>query len=142
MGRVINPDGAGKERARLTRAVALALRELGRQHDPDAVARDLAAFIALALTAIAATIDTSVAAWEKRGYWLKADRFRFDWQWAGQLGEKMKDAVLAEDWGQVAALSAQIAQKLDKVTVPEHHRLGQPWQGAWRKLQEQARGNS
>lgn len=142
MGRVINPDGAGKERARLTRAVALALRELGRQREPDAVARDLAAFIALALTAIAATIDVSVAAWEKRGYWLKADRFRLDWQWTGQLGGKMKDAVLAENWEQVAILSAQIAQKLDKVTVPERHRLGQPWQGAWRKLQEQGSSNS
>ncbi len=29
--------------------------------------RDLAAFIALALEAIASTIDTSVEAWEKRG---------------------------------------------------------------------------
>lgn len=140
MGRVINPDSAGKERTHLTRAVALALRELGRQREPGATARDLAAFIALALAAIAATIDASVMAWERRGYWLKADRFRMDWQWSGDLARKMKEAVLAEDWGQVAALSAQIAQKLDKVTVPERHRLGQPWQGAWRALKEENEG--
>lgn len=142
MGRVINPESVGKERAHLTRAVVLALRELGRQREAGAVARDLAAFIALALAAIATTIEASVVAWEKRGYWLKADRFRLDWQWAGQLGGRMREAVLAEDWGQVAALSAQIAQKLDKVTVPERHRLGQPWQGAWRKLREQAKNNA
>ncbi len=142
MGRVINPDGAGKERTHLTRAIVLALRELGRQREPDDATRDLAAFIALALAAIAATIDASVAAWEKRGYWLKADRFRLDWQWTDQLARKMKDAVLVEDWGQVAVLSAQIAQKLDKVAVPERHRLGQPWQGAWRKLLEQAGNNA
>lgn len=137
MGRVIQPENAGQERNRLTRAIVLALRELGRQREPDANARDLAAFLALALAAIAATIDASVVAWEKRGYWVKADRFRMDWQWTGHLSEKMRAAVLAEDWGQVTALSAQIAQKLDRVTVPERHRLGRPWEGAWQKLQEQ-----
>ncbi len=137
MGRVIQPESAGRERNRLTRAVALALRELGRQTKPDANAHDLAAFLALALAAIAATIDASVIAWEKRGYWIKADRFRMDWQWAGQLADKMRAAVLAEDWGQVTALSAQIAQRLERVTVPERHRLGRPWEGAWQKLQEQ-----
>lgn len=139
MGRVINPDTAGRERNRLTRAIALAVRELGRQTGPGPEARDLAAFLALGLEAIAATIDASVGAWEKRGYWVKADRFRLDWQWTGQLAAKMQAAVLDEDWGQVIALSAQIAQKLGGVSVPERHRLGRPWQGAWQELQNRVR---
>jgi hypothetical protein len=141
VGRLINPENAGKERIRLTRAVVLALRELGRQTAPGAEARDLAAFMALALEAIAATIDASVAAWEKRGYWVKADRFRMDWQWTGTMARKLREALLAGDWGQVAALSAQIAQKLDKVTVPERHRIGRPWQGAWEEFQKQHAGD-
>ena len=135
MSRVINPDSAGKERTRLTKAIVIAIRELAKQNEPDKEARDLAAFIALALETIAAGIDVSVAAWEKRNYWVKADRFRMDWAWAGQLGEKMRAAVLEDDWGSVAILSAQIAQKLQKVKVSENHRMGKPWVGAWKKLE-------
>ena len=134
MSRVINPDSTGKERTRLTKAIVIAIRELAQQPEPNAEARDLAAFIALALQTIAEGIDVSVAAWEKRDYWIKADRFRMEWAWAGLMGEKMKKAVLDEDWGNVALLSAQIAQKLQKVKVSENHRMGTPWVGAYKQL--------
>lgn len=135
MSRVINPDSAGKERTRLTKGIVIAIRELARQGEPGAEARDLAAFIALALRAISEGIDTSVAAWEKRDYWVKADRFRMEWTWAGQLGQKMKAAVAGDDWANVAMLSAQIAQKLGNIKVSENHRLGKPWVGAFKRLQ-------
>ena len=134
MSRVINPDSAGKERTRLTKAIVIAIRELARQSEPTTAAKDQAAFIALALQTIADGIDVSVAAWEKRDYWVKADRFRMEWAWAGQMGEKMKAAVQNDDWGNVAMLSAQIAQKLQKVKVSENHRMGKPWVGAWENL--------
>jgi hypothetical protein len=131
---LINPESAGTERTRLSKAVVLAIRELMRQSEPDANTRDLAAFIALALEAIAETIDSSVAAWEKRGYWVKADRFRMEWAWAGQLGGAMRQAILAEDWPKVAVTAAQAAQRLNAIQVSQHHRLGTPWVGAWKKL--------
>jgi hypothetical protein len=134
MSRVINPDSAGKERTRLTKAIVISIRELAKQSNPGKEARDLAAFIALALLAIADGIDVSVAAWEKRDYWVKADRFRMEWAWAGQMGEKMKNAVLEDDWGSVASFAAQIGQKLYKVKVSENHRMGTPWVGAWDQL--------
>jgi hypothetical protein len=131
MSRVINPDSAGKERTRLSKAIVLAVRELARQDHPGPASRDLAAFIALALSAIAAGIESSVAAWEKRDYWVKADKFRMEWMWAGQTAEKLKSALQREDWRTVALLAAQIAQKFSKIQVSEHHRLGKPWAGAW-----------
>ncbi len=134
MSRVINLDSAGKERARLTKSIVVAIRELARQDEPGAASRDLAAFIALALDDIAAGIDASVTAWEKRGYWVKADRFRMDWAWTASLGSKMKEALLSDDWPAVALLSAQIAQKLSNVKVSQNHRLGTPWIGAWAQL--------
>ncbi len=39
----------------------------------------------LALEEINSNIDKSVEAWEKRGYWVKADKFRLDWEWSGKL---------------------------------------------------------
>ena len=134
MSRVINPDSAGKERNRLTKAIVISIRELAKQSDPGEKARDLAAFIALALLSIAEGIDVSVAAWEKRNYWVKADRFRMEWAYAGQLGQKMRAAVLNDDWASVAMLSAQLGQKLHKIKVSENHRMGRPWIGAWKQL--------
>jgi hypothetical protein len=136
LSRVINPESAGKDRARLTKAIVLAIRELAKQSEPTPAARDLAAFISLALSAIADGIDASVAAWEKRDYWVKADKFRMEWMWAGLTAVKMKSAVLTDDWGAVAMLLSQIAGKLGKVQVSDNHRLGKPWEGAYKKLND------
>lgn len=136
MSRVINPDSAGKERTHLTKAIVLAVRELARQSEIDDLTRDMAAFISLALFRVDATIDTSVQAWEKRGYWVKADKFRMEWLWTGQLAGKLKEAIIKDDWATVALLSAQIGQKLGKIQIAEHHRLGTPWVGAYKKLLE------
>lgn len=139
MGRLINPETAGKERTRLTKAVVLAIRELMRQSKPDEATRDLAAFISLALEAIADTIDLSVGAWEKRGYWVKADRFRMDWAWSSRLAGTMRLAVLAEDWLKVAQTTAQIAERLNGIQVAQKHRMGTPWVGAYQKMIEGGR---
>ncbi len=134
MGRVINPESAGKERTRLVKGTVLAMRELMRQTQPDELSQDLAAFIALALLEIAEGIDASVLAWEKKGYWVKADRFRLEWDWSARLGDQMRQAILANDWAGVARTAVQVAGKLSSVKVAEHHRLGTPWVGAYRKL--------
>ena len=131
MSRIINPESSGKERTRLTKAIVLAVRELAQQTGPGVESCDLAAFIVLALGIVAETIDISVAAWEKRGYWVKADKFRMDWDWAAQFSEKMRVALLAEDWAGVAQIATQTAMRLNKITVPAGHRLGRPWVGAW-----------
>lgn len=136
MGRVIKLETAGKERNQLTRAVVLSIRELMRQSQPNAETQDLAAFIALALDRIYETIDLSVAAWEKRGYWLKADRFRLEWAWTGQLGEQMKMAVLSDDWPEVAAIAVKVGGKLNHIKTPQRNRIGKPWVGSWEKLKE------
>ena len=84
-----------------------------------------------------ATIDESVAAWEKKDYWVKADRYRLDWEWTLSSGNKMKQAVLNEDWGTIALTAAQVAQKLNTIKVSDKHRLGTPWVGAMKQLLEQ-----
>ncbi|HEX6033611.1 MAG TPA: hypothetical protein VFY83_04215 [Anaerolineales bacterium] len=134
MSPIINPESAGKERTQLTKAIVLAVRELAKQTDVTHEAKDLAAFIVMALKSISEGIDVSVAAWEKRGYWVKADRFRMEWLWTGQVAEKMRTAILGDDWGTIAMLMPQIAQKFSKIVVSEKHRLGKPWEGAYGRL--------
>jgi hypothetical protein len=134
LGRVINIDSSGKERALLTRNVVIAIQELMRQDKIDVKTRDLAAFITLALQAIWKTIDTSVEAWEKRGYWLKADRFRMEWEWTNRLGQRLHDGVMNEDWDMIAQISVQVAEKLKSVKLPKRLPKSEPWDGAWEKL--------
>jgi len=134
LSRVINPDSAGKERTRLTKCIVLCIRELARQSSVTSESKDQAAFIALALQSISDGIDVSVAAWEKRDYWVKADKFRMEWMWAGQYAQKMKDAVLGDDWATIAMLMPTIAQKFNKTVVSDNHRLGKPWTNAYKLL--------
>jgi hypothetical protein len=134
MSRIIHTEGAGKDRPRLLKSISLAVRELGQQTSLDEQTLDLLAYLVFALEAIAAGIEESVIAWEKRGYWIKADRFRMEWQWAGQLAARLRTALLQENWAEASQLTAQIAQKISHITVPEHHRLGKPWVGAWKRL--------
>lgn len=137
MSRVIRTEGAGKDRNQLCRGIVAALRELTRQTDTGATTKDLAAFIALALLETHATVDESVAAWEKKGYWVKADRFRMDWEWTRGSGEKLMKALKEDDWPAIAMLSAHVGEKLVKVTVPERNRVGKPWVGAYKTIKEQ-----
>ncbi len=136
MGRVINTETAGKRRNQLNRGIVAAMRELMQQAEPNDLTRDLAAFIVIALFEIHEGVDISVQAWEKRGYWVKADRFRLDWEWTRQLGEQLKSALMAEDWGMYASLVTKIAVKLANVKVTPRSRIGTPWIGAWKLLQQ------
>ena len=140
LSRIINIDGVGKQRKRYTREVVLAIRELMQQSDVTDETRDLAAFIALRLAAIFETIEITVAPWEKRDFWVKADRFRMDWAWSGSYAEEMKTAVKQDNWQVVAVVSAKTAEKLKNVQVSKRHRLGEPWHGSWKILANMSEG--
>jgi ABC-type anion transport system duplicated permease subunit len=131
---LINTDSVGKERTRLSKAIVLCIRELAKQSQVTPDAKDQAAYIALALQAIADGIDVSVLAWEKRDYWVKADKFRMEWMWSGQYAAKMKEAVLSDDWATIAGLMPKIAEKFNKIEVSDNHRLGTPWSNAYKLL--------
>jgi hypothetical protein len=46
----------------------------------------------------------------------------------------MKVAIFTNDWGTIAMLMPQIAQKFGKIVVSDNHRLGKPWVGAFKQL--------
>ena len=134
MGRVIHTQNIGQQRTKMLKAIVISIRELMQQSEPDDKTRDLAAFIALALAVVADTIEKTVAPWEKRDYWVKADRFRREWAWTEEMAAQMRAAALKQDWPSVAMLSAQIGTKLSNIEVSPRHRMGKPWEGAWEEL--------
>jgi hypothetical protein len=134
LSRVINPESAGKQRTQFIKATVLAGKELIRKTQVDDEFLDQAAFMIIALQAIYDTIDPSVQAWEKRGYWVKADQFRMQWAWTQKLSQEMSVFWQAQDWPSVAQTVVKVLQKLGDIKISAHHRMGKPWDGARLKL--------
>ena len=121
-------------RNRLIRSIVLAIRTLMQQGTPDEKSLDMAAYIVLALEKINETIDAAVAAWEKRDYWLKADQFRLEWDWIEGSHTRLKAAVLAQNWADIATEVVLVGQRFSQVKISEKNRIGEPWIGAWKAL--------
>ena len=130
MTRIIATSTPGKERAQLSKAIVITIREFMRQKEPGKSTHDMVAFIILALNEIAEGIDKSVAAWEKRGYWVKADKYRMEWQWTGLIAEKLKKSFERNDWGNIASILVEIMGQFEDIKVSDRHRMGKPWVGA------------
>jgi len=133
-----NQESGTTLRNRLSRGIVLAIRLLMEQGAPDDDSLDKIAFVVLALNKIAESVDASATAWEKRDYWVKADAFRMEWEWVLDSSERLKDALLAKDWAQIASELILVGQKLNKVQISPKNRIGEPWIGAYAALRKQA----
>lgn len=134
MGRIVRSHDVGRQRAQVCRAIVVALREMTRRAGADDQARDLTAFVVLALEEVGRSVETTATAWEKRDYWLKADQFRMQWAWSTRLAESLHHSLLQNDWASVARAMAQLATHLEDVTLPKRNTAGTPWAGAYERL--------
>ena len=139
MSRVINPDSSGKERTRLSKSAALAIRELASLREPGEESRDLAAFLVLALGRISETVEESVVAWEKRGYWVKADRFRMEWGWTQTKSDLLFKYLQEQNWDGIIQQVVQVSQKLSAVKVPARKPQIDPWTDAYKLLMSESK---
>lgn len=134
MSRLVKVESGYLERIRLSQAVVIASKELLNQSLQSELTRDLAAFISLTLTSLYESVNRSVNAWEKRGYWLKADRFRLQWEWTDRLSREMMEALKRDDWASMASISAEVLEKLKDIKIPKRGKFGTPWSGARMKV--------
>ena len=128
--RIIKTSTPGKERVNLSKAIVITIREFMRHQEPSHETHDMVAFIILALEEISGGIDKSVAAWEKRGYWVKADKYRMEWHWCGEYAKKLRNAFTDQDWHTIADLLINTMTKFANIKVSDRHRMGKPWRGA------------
>lgn len=139
MSRVFRPESLHSRRKRYLRLLAYTLRALLLHNKQDATARDMLAYAALLLDDIQDLVNTTVTSWERKGFWLKADRFRLEWAWVGEMRDALLQALQQEDWETLTGLTAQLFGRISQVEVPKHVKDKQPWEGAWRTLQERVR---
>lgn len=142
MSRIVHTKGTPTtQRNRLRRTIAEALRRLMEKPKMDDEAKDLAALIVFALREIEENVDQSAQAWEKRDYYLKADRFRRDWAWTAPMGRLLTTALVHKTWDELPSLFAQLLGNFQDVKVTKLTRGDKLWDGAYQRLlDEQANG--
>ncbi len=134
MSRVITTQGPGKVRNYHRRTIAESLRRLSQKPKLDDEAKDLAALIVFSLQGIADTVDQTVEAWEKRDYWIKAERFREKWRWVEPAADELSVAIYEGRWDQLPVVLAQLMPRFADVKVKQMTRKPVLWQGAYERF--------
>ena len=133
-------ENAGNDRKKLLFLISFAIREFASETSPSDRVYDIVSFIALALREVSRSVGISVAAWEKRGYWVKADRYQMEWHWADTLSQRLQDALLAGDWDLVVTATTDVARHLGDIKSSQKKLVEQPWEGSWKVLRELHKG--
>ncbi len=134
MSRVINLNNPTKLRNQNRRTIGEILRRLMSKPALDAEARDMAAQIVLCLREINAANETTISAWEKRGYWMKAERFLRDWEWCKEMAYNLDDVIRHEAWDLLPALLLELGPHFSDIAIKTMTRDPDTWKAAHRAL--------
>lgn len=134
MSRVVKLDGPGKHRSQIMRTAAEVLRRLTEKPELDEEAQDMAALLVYCFREIDSGIDESVTAWEKRDYWVKAERFRARWSWAGPASRELEKVVIGNSWDQLPLTLIKVLPHFEEIKISKYTRKPAIWRGAYHRL--------
>lgn len=137
MSRVINTNNPTQIRNQNMRTIGEILRNLSHKQNMDAEAKDMAATIVFALRAIREGVDQTIRAWEKRDYWMKAERFQREWAWTAEMAANFEDVLRHEAWDLLPGLIADIFPHFADMQIKSMTRSPSTWKGAYQKLMAQ-----
>jgi len=136
MSRVINTADPGKQRRQCRRTVAEVLRHLMFKRRFDEETKDMAAALVFALRGIVASVEATTAAWEKRDYYLKADRFRMEWEWVAPAAKRLEELILQGRWERLPQELAALAPHFADIRISKMTRAPSAWKASYRLLME------
>ena len=137
MSRVISQYGPGNERKNLSNAIVAGIRQLVKQEKfdiDDIESKDIISFTILSLEEISKSVERSVAAWEKRNYWIKADRFRLEWAWALKCAQTLRSSYAGNDLTGIIQVITEVGSNLNGIKISDRNRIGTPWKGFRKRL--------
>lgn len=134
MARVINTNSPGKRRNAHMRTVAEILRHLGQKTSIDDSSKDMVAAVIFSLRAIEATVEESAVAWEKRGYWKKADDFQQKWWWCSLSSISLEKLVRSDNWEQIPEAMVKLFPHFSDIKINRLTRDPKDWIGMYSKL--------
>jgi hypothetical protein len=143
MSRVVRVRSLAAQRRSLLKALASALGRWRQTPGPDASERrDLAAFCLEQLHGLEALTETTTSAWEKRGYWMKADRYRMEWRWVAEAQRLVLEAATLLPPMPLPAPLDELWQSRLAVHFPHRAPRTPAWQGASSAHRDDAKGGS
>ncbi len=132
MSRVLRPQSAASERRKLLQSLKLAvLASSGQTHSKNE-SRDLAAFTLKVLEELGESVKTTASAWEKRGYWVKADKFMAQWSWIEPSLRQVADAIERGEIQSHSMIAQKLEPHLEDVKLSSRILNQKPWEGARR----------
>jgi hypothetical protein len=142
MSRVINIDNPSKRRNHNRRTIAELLRRLSQKSKMDGDAKDMIATIVFSLRDISAGVEQTALAWEKRDYWMKAERFVRQWEWTIESAANIEDVIRNEAWDLLPELLADLFPRFADIQIKTMTRKADTWRGAYNKMMTQPPGES
>jgi hypothetical protein len=134
LSRVITTNSVGKQRRQLRRTIAEALRRLASKQTFDQESQDLTALIVFSLRRLSEGVEQTITAWEKRDYFLKADRFQRQWEWVDDTAYALESALLLGQWNQVPEILVSLFPKFADITIAKYTRSPELWNGCYQRL--------
>jgi hypothetical protein len=108
----------------------------------DDEAKDMAAALVYLLREIYSGAEQTARAWEKRGYWLKADGFLQQWQWTFEMGANLEDVIRNDAWDVLPRLMGELMPHTVEIQVQRLTLDPGAWRGAHARLLSEAPGAS
>jgi predicted RNase H-like nuclease (RuvC/YqgF family) len=134
MSRLVNTNTPLKRRNQSMRAIAELLRHLAQKPAVDEQSKDMLAAIVFALREIEKTLDEVTEAWEKRDYWVKAEKFREEWVWSGISLDALTDVLKKEDWARLPTEILRLMPHVASITINKFTHGEDLWQGKYKQL--------
>ncbi len=142
MGRVIHIETPTQLRNRHRRTIAEILRRLMGKPTLDIESRDMAATLVFLLREIHEGVEQSARAWEKRDYWMKAERFLREWEWAMEMAANIEDVIRHDALDLLPDLLAELFPYFADIQVKSMTRKPSEWQGNYGRLLAEPPGKS
>ena len=134
MSRVINTNSPTKVRNQARRTIAEMLRLLSRKPELDQETKDMAAMMVYLLREVDGSVRQTVEAWEKRGYWMKSERFLRDWEWPAEAAANLEDVIRNDAWDLFPQLLAELFPRFSDIQIKKITRSPGDWRGAHARL--------
>ncbi len=137
MSRIINTANPGSERNRLRRTIAEILRHLMFKRGIDDEVKDMTATLVFALRGIAESVEVTTDAWEKRDYYVKADRFRLEWEWVTPAARRLQALVREERWEDLPRELAALAPHFSDIRIAKMTRDPSTWASGYETIRRE-----
>ncbi len=138
MSRIVQTQPRIQERRGMLKLLLYTLEHINSPDVTPGEQRDMAAFALKTLEKVHESIEQSAGAWEKRGYWNKADKLRLEWSWLEGHAATLKQYLRNE---------IQYQDLMERVQDMKHHLQEQgittrrlrdqaPWRGAYQLIKD------